>query len=514
MCFPGRGHYDIIISMNNNKIVIYSKIEKIYLVVLLLAASFLLLTRLGERCMWQDEAQTALIAKTVLTNGIPMGSDALNSFSQEAGAETNKNGIFIWHPWMQFYMVAASFTLFGANTFAARLPFVLAGLITILIVFFITREITGKRIIAMIAGLLIVFSVPFIIMTKQVRYYSPVMLFSLLCLYEYLLVVSGKRKTFVPLGAYAVALFYSQTVYFGCVFVTLALHSAIFKREYFIRIIRASVVSFLFCLPWLLYSSVISYNKMYPDMMTLKKVLDTLPLYVLVLNEQILPLVLLLVPILIRTVFKKKISIPSYNGKAALIAIFVATNIIMLSFFSVSYFYRYLMALLPLAPVALAVIFGEIAKIKYLKWVVPVCVLFFLSPVLNYFYELTHKYRGPVEGIVAYLEANADKNDLIFITYEDMPVKFYTGLKVIGGLTGGSFDQAKNARWVIPRKYIVTERMRPALDWIKYNLNVKNYKKIILNYPETDFGNREYPGSHYFATQINNPPVIIYEKIK
>ena len=40
----------------------------------------------------------------------------------------------ISRPWLQYYVAAASFAVFGESPWAARFPFALAGLATILLV--------------------------------------------------------------------------------------------------------------------------------------------------------------------------------------------------------------------------------------------------------------------------------------------------------------------------------------------------------------------------------------------
>src|SRR5688500_7047936 len=91
-------------------------------------ASLLILPNLGDHLLWQDEAQTALVAKTVVQTGLPRISDGLNNFSQELGAEAGPDGLWKWHSWLPFYAVAASFKVWGYTTWAARLPFALAGI--------------------------------------------------------------------------------------------------------------------------------------------------------------------------------------------------------------------------------------------------------------------------------------------------------------------------------------------------------------------------------------------------
>jgi len=58
-----------------------------------------------------------------------------------------------------------------------------------------------------------------------------------------------------------------------------------------------------------------------------------------------------------------------------------------------------------------------------------------------------------MEGFVGHLRQYAQPTDTVAISYGDMPIKWYTGLRVIGGLTGENLEDAGHARWVIIRKY-------------------------------------------------------------
>jgi len=138
--------------------------------------------------------------------------------------------------------------------------------------------------------------------------------------------------------------------------------------------------------------------------------------------------------------------------------------------------------------------------------------LYFIMPVNNYLFEISHDFDGPVEGIVKFLEQKADKNDIVAITYEDLPVKLYTGLRVVGGLTGEDLKDVKNARWVIIRKNIGSKKDLLVRQYIEENLDLKKYKKIILDYPDTRFQNREDPKKHLYATAKDEDRVVIYER--
>ena len=98
---------------------------------ILVLAAGLILGNLGDRLLWQDEAQTALLARSVLENGIPTGFDGRNHFSQEWGAEVDEAWRWRWHTWLPFYLLAGFFSLLSEGTGVARLPFALFGIATV-----------------------------------------------------------------------------------------------------------------------------------------------------------------------------------------------------------------------------------------------------------------------------------------------------------------------------------------------------------------------------------------------
>src|SRR3989338_6059637 len=77
--------------------------------------AFFLFFHLGSVYLWEDEAETALVAQTVLQEGIPKITDGLNFFYQEQGKRVGYGDIWAWTPWLQFYVTAASMRLFGKS---------------------------------------------------------------------------------------------------------------------------------------------------------------------------------------------------------------------------------------------------------------------------------------------------------------------------------------------------------------------------------------------------------------
>jgi 4-amino-4-deoxy-L-arabinose transferase-like glycosyltransferase len=89
-------------------------------------------------------------------------------------------------PWVQYYVTAASFFVFGQNTFAARFPFALAGWMSILLAYFIVWKVKANWRAAFSAAVLLVFSVQFLLYSRQSRYYALSMFFTCLLIWVFL----------------------------------------------------------------------------------------------------------------------------------------------------------------------------------------------------------------------------------------------------------------------------------------------------------------------------------------
>jgi hypothetical protein len=178
-------------------------------------------------------------------------------------------------------------------------------------------------------------------------------------------------------------------------------------------------------------------------------------------------------------------------------------------------YYRYLAGLVPLGMLAMGVIFNELLTVNYrpVKWAAVAALLVVSGQVKSYIIEITTPYKGPVYGIVEFLKKNAAKEDIVAITYEDLPVKFYTGMRVIGSLTGAK-DQAdiENARWVIIRKYKTLGRPGEMRLLLLSLMEKKIYKEFKIDYPDTEYQDREDPYWHRQKPDPDEDRVIIYMK--
>src|SRR5256886_5295337 len=132
----------------------------------------LIFTNLGTDYLWEDEGDTAALASNILKFGVPKAWDGGAFLDSDHGARLNRDLVMVTHPWIQYYLTAAAFLVFGESTFAARIPFSIAGWMSILFVYLFVWRLFGNRLTAFSAAALLVFSVPFFLYAKQCRYWS------------------------------------------------------------------------------------------------------------------------------------------------------------------------------------------------------------------------------------------------------------------------------------------------------------------------------------------------------
>ena len=80
---------------------------------LLAVAAGLLLWNLGNGYLWQDEAETAVLARNTLQFGYPRAFDGRQWVDIEAWFGFGPGQAWIYSPWIQFYLLAGVFALLG-----------------------------------------------------------------------------------------------------------------------------------------------------------------------------------------------------------------------------------------------------------------------------------------------------------------------------------------------------------------------------------------------------------------
>ena len=493
----------------------YSSNNYILSLLILIASALVILPNLGRNFLWQDEAQTALISRSILVKGIPYGHDDKNSFSQESGAENGTGGVYKWHPWIPFYIHAAFFYFFGQSDFVARLPDALFGIGTILLCFWTVRS-TGKgtRASLLAAGILMLM-IPFLLLSRQCRYYSMATFFSMGCVWSYFLFLQSKKYARLLILFFTTLLFHIQLIY-GAIFIgSILLHLSLAKRDSFKRILAPIIGILCFVLPWVFYTSDISFQSRYGQFF------DSIFIYriffsdfILQLAKYVIPFYFLLFLYIVVVWNRKNIRNIWHSTKlhAYFYIIFTVLILTALSFTAPNSFFRYLAPLLPICAIVTAEIVELGFRVNYILGYVGLVILLIHQPVINYGYELTHDFKGPMEGLVGYLQQYAQTTDTVTISYGDMPIKWYTGLHVIGGLSGDDMQKVDHARWIIIRKHPNCNPGLKMANYLKAQLQKRQYQKIIIDAPDTPYENREDPQNHIYRSAVEDR-ISIYQRI-
>lgn len=170
----------------------------------------LIFTNLGSGYLWADEGDTAVLAHNIDKFGLPRAWDGKTFMDSDFGARVNSDLVMVSSPWLQYYVTAASFALFGESTFAARFPFALAGWLTILLVYRLIWTATADRRAALCGSILMIGSVQFLLFCRQSRYYTLATLLTCL-LVEFFLQMRSLRRA-VAFGICAILLFHTHPI--------------------------------------------------------------------------------------------------------------------------------------------------------------------------------------------------------------------------------------------------------------------------------------------------------------
>ncbi|MCE5341466.1 MAG: glycosyltransferase family 39 protein [Planctomycetaceae bacterium] len=482
----------------------------------IMCGAFFLIANLGNQYLWQDEAETALVSKTILTEGVPRGYDGKNFFSQELGSDYGKN--YIWHRlmWLPYYTVAGCYAVFGVSTITSRLPFALFGIASVYLTYLFVLKWWGSERKALLSATMLTFCVAFLILCRQCRYYSLVIFFSMLSLYAYAMFLEQKKYSRLMLVLSATLLFHSQHINIGIIFGTTLLHTMIFRRNRLKDLLIVIAAVLIINGPWIIWLTGINFAVAYGT--------NVMPFYlsiVLMISDIVHyvfpPWLLLLAAGLL--IFKRIKTGAFFADKHAMLEkislpiFFIIFNMLTILIVSPFPFFRYMAPSIPILIILMALIIDMAAGVHSLLAAAAIIAVIATGQFRYYIYEITHDFDGPMEGICKYLNEHGEPNDTVAIDYGDMPVKFYTKMRVVGGLTGENLEPAKNAKWVILRKYSNCSKDIEVKRYLIQNINFVNYRRVVIDYPDTMNENREYPGQHYFATQKYEDRVVIYERM-
>ncbi len=153
----------------------------------------LVLSGLGRDYLWADEGDTAVLAANITKYGVPKAWDGVTFIDSDKGARLNHDLVMVTSPWLQYYVTAASLLILGKHTLAARLPFAIAGWLTVLLAYRVVLQTTANRWGALCTAIILVGSVQFLLYCRQCRYYALSMLLAVALLGIFLKMKSARQ---------------------------------------------------------------------------------------------------------------------------------------------------------------------------------------------------------------------------------------------------------------------------------------------------------------------------------
>jgi 4-amino-4-deoxy-L-arabinose transferase-like glycosyltransferase len=484
-------------------------------------AALLLFTGLGSPYLWQDEAQTALLSRSILSHGVPVGFDAGNSFSQELGVEYGEDGVWKWHTWLSFYLVAVSMAAFGADTLPARLPFAVCGLAVVILTGLTARDLWRDRRAAFAAMTLLSVSVPFLVLSRQCRYYALASLLSLAGLWAYTRLDRGGRRAPWALFASSTLLFHTHYVYAATLLVTVLLHAALFARQRLRATFVAAAGTTLLALPWIAWVATLRLG---PDKTArFLELGDTAAhawSYCAMIFQVLFAKGAFLAIPLVLALRRRLRGEPFFTASArtrnhvGLLVLYCTVTVVLLAVLSPLAYLRYLAPLLPPLFLLVGLFVGELLRVWPAVGVTVIVAFVALGSMRDFVHEITHDYDGPIEGIVRFLQEHARPGDSVAIVYGDLPVKFYTELRVLGGLTGEDLAPAREVEWIVPRRHTPAPVSRDVRKTLLRYVTEGRYRQHVLAEPDLAFENREDPRVRHFRTPRGRPPVVIWERLR
>jgi hypothetical protein len=532
------------------------------------AATFLF-WNLGGRYLWQDEAACALMAERMMESGKPLAHDGTNLITmdefrpdrspQEVQKHTGpaaqaveffrQNGDYkddttwIGQPWGQFVLAGLSLSLFGHGTVPARLPFVLAGVLTVVLLHAFVRKRLASPWMAWVASALLLGNVFWFLHVRQCRYYATATLLLLVTLGAYLRWREGKRFG-APLFVLSAWLWFqndfgSPIPVLGVLFVDALLRD----RKRWKGTLATFAALGLTLLPFVLY---------YELGGRLKESFYTWDhrLLALLFNANQYQLPLLLVPPIAFSIWKSKGLAPEQKRLLWLALAIPLAQYAWMTAVSPMGFYRYIVDCTPLCCLVIAFGFVRGAELVAPHALAPVlsgalAVVWLVTPWLSlpvthlipedrwaYYdpgtwtrpelralpHHLTDMELDPNRATVEFLEPRLREGDEIVVTYEDLPIAFYTGHPVRGGIPGFRlFDhEGRFPRFVVVRPHVNFIYIDLFQLVIQEGEKRGQWRQHVLDSHGVTWGNNPDPNGYDFLFWREGEmlPVTVYELIE
>jgi 4-amino-4-deoxy-L-arabinose transferase-like glycosyltransferase len=503
-----------------------SKKTKAFLIayVILFAASFwLLFFHLDNHLLWGDEAETAVLARNVVQFGVPQTFDGTNYILLHGTVDETPTHVWVWSPWMQDYLAASSFLVFGESTWSARAPFAFIGWGCVLLLALVSWKIYRSHWVALSAAALLATSEVFLLHARQCRYYPISVFGEILFIYGIFEMFASRRR-----GAWLAALALILQFYSNYIIVVANLPAVLcvgwlLRKQGRAAVLQAATMLgalFIAALPWLVYAHSWGQKNALGDENYLAKVLH----YFAKINFDFLPFCIFLLPLLglfFRDHKPDDRPAPVIQWEHFLLLLLPLYFLAILC--APGCYDRYLLPLLPVMGL-LAVVWA----FRYIKWralaigllliqmtsnFIPLVSAFSFrhgrslrSPIAEYISGISTPYTDRFADVLAFFKTHARPGQTVLSYDPEFPLFFYARLTVINGRI---MAPVRAPDWVlpIPASGVVLQSPMLLPDSAK-----SHYTSIILPVHDTLLSaSVPEPGGYQYHTTPSRALFLIYE---
>jgi hypothetical protein len=502
--------------------------------------------------LWNDEAETAVFADRVLDYGYPRISDGKNIlylFEMPGKvAWEKKTGAYIGTGWGQYYyavpgaMLARNVNEIYKKTAILRIPFAIIGfaglaLIVLSVIRIFKEDLRAKLSFLSLFALFEIISIPLVLHLREARYHS-ILVFLLACLL-YLYInhkFFGTPGNFWYISLTAVSaflLFNTFSPAYFIIIVTIILYEcAYFFKERKAKSSAVNIMPFLlsliFVAPLLIFFRTFQISGEYARFAAgycapyCTRVLEIAGFF---LRYDFLWPAIMVKAILFCLWFRFR---PGTNTKfyvSNLLSVFFIIYILVIAKMPLPViFQRYYIAMQPILTLILLIdifnVFDLISGIGIVDlkrrfktiFVLSITAVLLLSGVSKigaiegHLYEITHRYRGPLDFVVPYIKANySEPGRLVIATnYEEPAYMYYLGSKTTVGFVGNNIEADSK----IQPDIIVLRKQRLSGQQQLFSNFLKSGSYKIVFFPVSDYPVNNIPEldhgrfSHLYETPM------------
>jgi hypothetical protein len=499
-----------------------------------LLAALMLLWGLDRPYLWQDEAATAVLAGRMLRFGRPLAYDGVNLITTDNFAAEDPHTIeqrtrdaktavdyyikrgdlkpdttWKWQPWGSFVVCALSLAALGKTTLAARLPFALAGIVTVLLLYRLVLDYSKRQLTAFLSAALLALNSYWILHSRQCRYYALSSLMLVLTLMAYLRWQQGRRWGAVWFVAAAFVWFQCDYGTIWPVLIVLFIDALVAQRHKPAQVLMTGSALAAAIAPFAYYYELVGRHGAQEESWW-----QIWQWNLFNLNDYVTPAIIVVAAVALLAMNWKRL--PDIERRLIAIACGIW---LVLAFWIPSVapapFLRYVIIVAPVGCLLGAWVlvqisgrYSEIAFLGALIWIVTPWLSLPLHPLLSLppwykdgsvvrpelplmLSEVFGQVEDPNGGTIEWLRKNTAPTDEILINYEDIPLMFYLPNPIRGGIAAFRAGDDRKG----PPSVVVMRRSVGFYHAAVFQREIQRYrwKQAPVEIPDKTWGNNPDP---------------------